>query len=78
MGSGYELAKAAESLASTGGYGGLNAVLKMTPRKISALMQLKERREMGEHADLMRAFRSAQAEEKDFKRMIKKLDDEAQ
>ena len=78
IGSGYELAKAAESLASDGGYGGIDIVLKMTPRKISALVQLKERRLMGEQADLMRALRNAQAEDKVFRKIVKKLDDESQ
>jgi len=50
----------------------------MTPRKISALIQLKERRQMGERADLMRVFRSAQGDEKGFKKLTKRLDDEAQ
>lgn len=51
----------------------------MTPRKINALMQLKERRLMGERADFMRAVRNAvNGEDKGFRKMTKKLDDEAQ
>jgi len=51
----------------------------MTPRKISALLQLKERRQMGERADLMRAVRMAvNGDEKVFTKMAKRLDDEAQ
>ena len=42
-------------------------------------MQLKERRVMGERADLMRAVRMAvNGEDKDYRKIVKKLDDEAQ
>jgi len=50
----------------------------MTPRKISALLQLKERRRMGERADLMRAMRVAAGEQKQFDKWIKQLEDESQ
>jgi tRNA(Ile2) C34 agmatinyltransferase TiaS len=79
MGSGYELAKAAESLAGGGGHGGLAAVLKMTPRRIAALLQLRDRRRLGERAELASIIRAAvNADEKAFARMIKKMDDDAQ
>ena len=51
----------------------------MTPRRINALLQLKERRMMGERADLMRAVRMAAiGDDKTFRKITKQLDDEAQ
>lgn len=51
----------------------------MTPRMISALLQLKERRQLGERAALARVIRVAMnGEEKLFARMVKKLEDESQ
>ena len=77
MGSGYELAKAVESLASD--HGGRAAVLKLTPRTISALLQLKERRGMASRAELARLIRVASAgDEKVFARMVRKLEEEGQ
>jgi len=52
----------------------------MTPRRISALLQIKARRQMAERADLMQAMRVAisDSEGKVYQRMIKKLLDEGQ
>ena len=43
--------QAAESLASHGGQSGFAAILKLTPRTISALLQLQDRRRLGEQAE---------------------------
>lgn len=51
----------------------------MTPRQISALLQLKQRRELGERAAFARAMRAAtNADDKSFNRMVKKFEDESQ
>lgn len=53
--------------------------MKFTPRKINALLQLQERRMMGERADMMRAVRTAiNGDDKVFRKMTKKMDDESQ
>lgn len=51
----------------------------MTPRRISALLQIKGRRLMAEQAELMHVMRIAtNADNVSFKRMVKKLHDEGE
>jgi hypothetical protein len=41
-------------------------------------MQLSQRRRLGEQAELLLIHRTAQAQDKDFRRSLKKMQDEAQ
>jgi hypothetical protein len=51
----------------------------MTPRRISALLQIKHRRVLAEQAELMHVIRTAMhAEDVPFRRTVKKLHDEGQ
>ena len=78
MGTGYEFAKAVESIAAGAGCG-IEAVLGMTPRQAGALLQLRARRAMAERAEMMRAIRVAMhGDDKTFAKMIKRLEDEGQ
>jgi hypothetical protein len=50
----------------------------MTPRIIMGWMKLRERRELGEQLMTLQLLRSAQADDKDVRKMIRKMEDESQ
>lgn len=49
----------------------------MTPRQMSGWLELAERRKMSERINLLAMLRGAQADQKAFRAMLKKLQDEA-
>ena len=76
MGSGYEIARAAEELIH-GGHARAD-VWKMTPRQMAAFLQLAMRRKFGEQAQLLTLMRAARGDDRHFQTYLRKLQDGSQ
>src|SRR5262249_54389252 len=75
MGSGYEIARGIEELIASGH--SPRDVWRMTPRQMAAFLELAHRRRMGERVMELTILRASQADGKELKKFMRKLEGEA-
>ena len=75
MGTGYEIARAIETLIASGHVAA--EAWAMTPRQMAGWLQLAERRRLGEDARMISLMRASKAEPRAFRKLVEKLRDES-